>query len=113
MERIAKPLLTVLLAWLVTLFTGVVSAHAAGVPCRNRPGQQQTGGRPYIPGKKGVPRLRDDKVTAPSRLLEVPFPGMLPSDQPRSYLTLSLNAFLPLPCPPRESRFLSPRVLLI
>jgi hypothetical protein len=111
MERIAKPLLTALLAWLLTLSTGAVSGYAQGLTCRWRQGQ--TGRRPYIPGKKGAIFPRDDRTANPSHLLKLSVLGTPGAERPQVSLTPVPDFCLPLTFDSFQPLYLSLRMLII
>jgi hypothetical protein len=112
MERMARPLLIGLLAWLLVLTTGVFSSGALGTS-RGTPPNAPRPGRPYIPGKKGVIHPRNEGKGQLALLLKAPVPGMsLPEPSPPSLLCRSA-VLRAEPGQPVEPLYLLLRTLLL
>jgi hypothetical protein len=72
MERIAKPLLTGVLIWLLALSSGAIPGRLLHPDRHAGPFGHQSGHRPYLPAKKGLIFSRQDEPLKLSRLPKAP-----------------------------------------
>jgi hypothetical protein len=113
MERIAKPLLTGVLVWLVALSTAALPDRPRGCHHHGRPGRHPLGHHPHVPAKRGaIPSRRDEEVK-PARLLKVPareraLPAPIPSSSSSHW-----DVCLAPPGPHRQPLYLLLRTLLL
>src|SRR6516165_8256013 len=97
MARIAKPLLTVLLVWLLVLSTGAVPSRGQDPNGRSQPTRHRSGHRPFLPAKRATVLPRENEEVKPDRVFHMPSLETTAAGPLSDHLNSCHDTYLPQP----------------